>query len=106
MLGGTVQQMQICVEARMSIQAERQKTHALHGSVSCLLCDGPMTIKTIEPSMLVPSLDEMVSRCLACQLERKQSVIPKKTDWCCAATGPTPTRAALSSVVCEMTLLG
>jgi hypothetical protein len=59
----------------MSIQAERQRTHDLHASVSCWLCDGPMTIKTVEPSMLVPSLDEIVYRCLACQIERKQSVM-------------------------------
>jgi len=59
----------------MSIQAERQRTHALHGSVSCWLCDGPMTIKAIEPSMLVPSFGEIVYRCLACQIERKQSVM-------------------------------
>jgi hypothetical protein len=58
----------------MSIQAGRQRTHALHTSVSCWLCDGPMTIKTIEPSMLAPSLDEIVYRCLGCQIERKQSV--------------------------------
>jgi hypothetical protein len=59
----------------MSIQAERHGTHALHGSVSCWLCDGPMTIKTIEPSLLIPSLDEIVYRCLACQIERKQSIM-------------------------------
>jgi hypothetical protein len=59
----------------MSIQAERQRTHALHTSVSCWLCDGRMTIKTIEPSMLALSLDEIVYRCLACQIERKQSVM-------------------------------
>ena len=59
----------------MSIQPGRQRTHALHGSVSCWLCDGPMTIKTIEPSMLVPSFDEIVYRCPSCQIERKQSVM-------------------------------
>jgi hypothetical protein len=59
----------------MSIQIERQMTHALLASVSCLRCDAPMTIKTIEPSMLAPSLDEIVYRCPACQLERKQSVM-------------------------------
>jgi hypothetical protein len=59
----------------MSIQTERQRTYALHTSTSCWLCDGPMTIKTIEPSMLVPSLDEIVYRCPSCQIERKQSVM-------------------------------
>ena len=59
----------------MSIQAERQRTLALHASTSCWLCNGPMTIKTIGPSMLAPSLDEIVYRCLACQIERKQSVM-------------------------------
>jgi hypothetical protein len=59
----------------MSILAERQRTQSLHASVSCWLCDGPMTIKTVEPSMLVPSLDEIVYRCLASQIERKQSVM-------------------------------
>jgi hypothetical protein len=34
-----------------------------------------MTIKSIEPSMLAPSLDEIVYRCLACQIERKQSAM-------------------------------
>jgi hypothetical protein len=33
-----------------------------------------MTIKTIEPSMLVPALDEIVYLCAFCQIERKQSV--------------------------------
>lgn len=56
----------------MSIQTERQKTLALLTRVSCWRCDGPMTIKSIEPSMLAPSLDEIVYRCLACQIERKQ----------------------------------
>jgi len=59
----------------MSIQAERQRTYALHASTSCWLCDGPMKIKTIEPSMLVPSFDEIVYRCPSCQIERKQSVM-------------------------------
>jgi hypothetical protein len=58
----------------MSIEAERQRTYALHTSTSCWLCDGPMTIKTIEPSMLVPALDEIVYLCAFCQIERKQSV--------------------------------
>jgi hypothetical protein len=61
----------------MSVQAERQKTHALLRSVSCWRCDCevPMTIKTIEPSMLSPSLDEIVYDCPACHFERKQSVM-------------------------------
>jgi hypothetical protein len=74
-IGASVQQMQICTEAQMSIQIERQNTHAFLASVSCLRCEAPMTIKTIEPSMSAPSHDEIVYRCPACQLERKQSVM-------------------------------
>jgi hypothetical protein len=59
----------------MSIQTEGQKPHALLTSVICLHCDAPMTIKTIEPSILASSVDEIVYRCPACQLERKKSVI-------------------------------
>ena len=56
----------------MSIQAERQKTHATIMSVSCWRCEAPMTIKTIEPSMLAASLDDIVYQCPVCHLERKQ----------------------------------
>jgi hypothetical protein len=57
----------------MSIQIERQKPHAPITSLACWRCDGPMMVKTIEPSMLSDSLDDIVYRCPACRLERKQS---------------------------------
>ena len=45
----------------MSLQSERQKTHDLFDiSVICWRCEAPMRIKTIAPSMLAPSLDEIV----------------------------------------------
>jgi hypothetical protein len=59
----------------MSIQTERQKTHAPIMSVSCWRCEAPMTIKTIEPSTLGASLDDIVYRCPVCHLERKQPVM-------------------------------
>jgi hypothetical protein len=76
----TVQQIRICTEAQMSIQAERQKTLALLPAASCWLCDGPMTIKAVGPSMLASSLDEVVYRCLACEIERKQFVVKRASD--------------------------
>jgi len=63
----------------MSIQAERQKKLTLHPAASCQLCNGPMTIKAVRPSMLASSLNEIVYRCLTCEIERKQSVM-KKSD--------------------------
>lgn len=59
----------------MSLQGERQKTHDLSMHVSCWRCDAPMKIKTIEPSMLSPGLDEIVYGCPACSEERKQTVM-------------------------------
>jgi hypothetical protein len=59
----------------MSIQTEGEKPHAPVTSVTCWRCDGPMTIKTIEPSMLFAPLDDIVYRCPACRLEKKQSVM-------------------------------
>jgi hypothetical protein len=60
----------------MSLQGERQKTHDLSNmSVVCWCCDAPMRIKTIAPSMLAPSLDEIVYRCPACHMERKRNVM-------------------------------
>jgi hypothetical protein len=44
-------------------------------SIICWRCDAPMKIKTIAPAMLSPSLDEVVYRCLACHIERKQTVM-------------------------------
>jgi hypothetical protein len=38
-----------------------------------------MTIKAVRPSILASSLDEVVYRCLACEIERKQSVM-KRSD--------------------------
>ena len=43
-------------------------------SVVCWRCGAPMKIKTIAPAMLTPSLDEIVYRCPACHIERKQTV--------------------------------
>jgi hypothetical protein len=60
-------------------QVERQKPHNSLVSVSCWRCDAPMTIKTIEPSMLGASLDEVVYSCPACHLERKRIVV-RSTD--------------------------
>jgi hypothetical protein len=60
----------------MSLQSERQKTHDLFDmSVSCWRCDAPMRIKTTAPSMLSPSLDEIVYKCPACHIERKRNVM-------------------------------
>jgi hypothetical protein len=63
----------------MSIQADRQKALDLLPAASCWLCDGTMTIKAVRPSMLASSLDEIVYRCLACEIERKQFVM-KRSD--------------------------
>jgi hypothetical protein len=59
----------------MSLQSERQKTHDFFMIVSCWRCDAPMTIKTITPAMLSPSLDEIVYSCPACHDERKRTVM-------------------------------
>jgi hypothetical protein len=60
-------------------QVEHQQPHNPLVSVSCWRCDAPMTIKTIEPSMLAPSLDEVVYICPACHLERKR-IVTRRTD--------------------------
>jgi transposase-like protein len=59
----------------MSLLSERQKTHDLSMHVSCPRCDAPMKIKTIEPSMVSPGLDEIIYRCPSCTDERKQTVM-------------------------------
>jgi hypothetical protein len=59
----------------MSLQGENQKPHNFPMSIICWRCDAPMKIKTIAPAMLSPSLDEVVYRCLACHIERKQTVM-------------------------------
>jgi Zn finger protein HypA/HybF involved in hydrogenase expression len=59
----------------MSLQGERQKTHDIPMSVVCWRCHAPMKIKTIAPAMLSQSLDEVVYRCPACHIERKQTVM-------------------------------
>jgi hypothetical protein len=59
----------------MSLVSERQKTHELSMHVSCWRCDAPMKIKTIEPAMLSPSLDEIVYSCPNCRGERKLTVM-------------------------------
>jgi hypothetical protein len=46
----------------MSLHGERQKPHDLFDmSVICWRCDAPIKIKTIAPSMLSPSLDEIAT---------------------------------------------
>jgi hypothetical protein len=47
----------------MSMQTERQKSTNPVTSVTCWRCDGLMTIKTIQPSMLAASVDDIVYRC-------------------------------------------
>ena len=62
----------------MSIQGERHGTHDLFDmSVICWRCDAPMKIKTIAPSILSSSLDEIVYSCPACHIERKRSNVMK-----------------------------
>jgi hypothetical protein len=58
----------------MWVQDERQKTQDLM-SVVCWRCDAPMKIKTIAPSMLSSSVDEIVYNCPACHIERKRNVM-------------------------------
>jgi hypothetical protein len=59
----------------MSLVSERQKTHESLVPVICWRCDTPMKIKTIEPAMLSPSLDEIVYSCPGCRNERKLTVM-------------------------------
>jgi len=59
----------------MSLQGERQKTHdPFDKFLICWRCDAPMRIKTITPAMTSTRLDEIVYRCPACTIERKQIV--------------------------------
>jgi len=58
----------------MSILNEHQKTPADFMPVICWRCDAPMKIKTIMPAMTSAPLDEIVYRCPACTIERKQIV--------------------------------
>jgi Zn finger protein HypA/HybF involved in hydrogenase expression len=62
------------MEAIMSILNEHQKTSDPVIAVTCWRCDAPMRIKTISPAMASTSLDEIVYRCPACNIERKQVV--------------------------------
>jgi hypothetical protein len=60
----------------MSVQGERQKARDLFDmSVICWRCDAPMKIKTVAPSILSSSLDEIVYSCPACDIERKRNVM-------------------------------
>jgi len=63
----------------MSLLGERRKKHKPLAQVICWRCDVPMKIKTIEPSMLSPGLDEIVYGCRACTAERKQTVMRADT---------------------------
>ena len=58
----------------MSFLNEHQKTLTPFMSVICWRCDAPMKIKTITPAMTSAPLDEIVYRCPACTIERKQVV--------------------------------
>jgi hypothetical protein len=59
----------------MPLLSEPQKTYDPSMLVICWRCDAPMKIKTIEPVMLSPGLDEIVYGCPACNDERKQIVM-------------------------------
>jgi hypothetical protein len=63
----------------MSLLSERQKTNDLSVLVFCWHCDVPMKIKTIEPVMLSPGLNEIVYGCPTCTSERKQTVMRADT---------------------------
>jgi Zn finger protein HypA/HybF involved in hydrogenase expression len=62
------------MEATMSILNEHQKTSDPAMVIICWRCDAPMKIKTITPAMTSAPLDEIVYRCPACTIERKQVV--------------------------------
>ena len=64
-----------CTEATVSLQYQRQKLRDFYIPEICWRCDAPMKIKTIRPSMTFPLLDEVVYRCPACHIERKQTVL-------------------------------
>jgi hypothetical protein len=58
----------------MSILNEHQKTSDPVMAIICWRCDAPMRIKTITPALTSTLLDEIVYRCPACTIERKQVV--------------------------------
>jgi len=58
----------------MSILNEHQKAPDLVMPVICWRCGAPMKIKTIMPAMTSAPRDEIVYRCPACTIERKQVV--------------------------------
>ena len=55
----------------MSLLHQRQKPRDFNIPEICWRCDAPMKIKTIMPAMTFPLFDEVVYRCSACHLERK-----------------------------------
>jgi hypothetical protein len=59
----------------MSFQNGSDKARPSYMPLICFRCDAPMKIKTITPTMISPSLDEVVYRCLACNDERTQTVL-------------------------------
>jgi hypothetical protein len=59
----------------MSLLYQRQKPRDFYIPEICWRCDAPMKIKTIMPSMTFPLLDEVVYRCPACHIERKQTIL-------------------------------
>ena len=73
------QQLTECTEATMSLQYQRQKPRDFYIPEICWRCDASMKIKTIMSSMTFPLLDEVVYRCPACHIERKQTVLKDDT---------------------------
>jgi hypothetical protein len=62
----------------MLLQDQRQKPYDFYMPVICWRCDASMKIETIMPAMTSASLDEIVYRCPACHLERKQTVLRER----------------------------
>lgn len=58
----------------MSLSIESPKTQHAIMRVICWCCDAPMVVKTIEPAMMAPSLDEIIYGCPSCGDEVKRTV--------------------------------
>ena len=58
----------------MSLVIESPKTQYAIMRVICCCCDAPMAVKTIEPAMMAPSLDEIVYGCPSCGDEARRTV--------------------------------
>ena len=59
----------------MSLQYQRQRPRDFYIPEICWRCNAHLKIKAIMPSMTFPLLDEVVYRCSACHIERKQTVL-------------------------------